>query len=116
MSRPRRHACRAREGLSRSQLMAWLAWKVMDRTSGDDDVAKLKGFIALHRGLTAHWLAKDKPYNHLSAWVWMLLEASWRDRRRLVDGVVVDVPRGSFIASVRFMAEAWGWSRHRVVD
>jgi hypothetical protein len=55
-----------------------------------------------------------EPFTERTAWIWLIEEAAWKTARRRVGAVIVDVQRGQLAASVRFLAEAWGWSKSRV--
>lgn len=63
------------------------------------------GFIYLHRSLHSHWIAARSE--HLAAWIDLLMLANWKDRKQPVVGGVVVVPRGSCLASERFLQKRW---------
>jgi DNA-binding transcriptional MocR family regulator len=46
--------------------------------------------------------------------VWLIEEAVWEDRKRDIGGKTVTLKRGQVGHSLRFMAEAWGWSKSGV--
>lgn len=46
--------------------------------------------------------------------MWLVMEASWKDRTKRIGSVVVDLKRGQLAASIRFMADAWGWEKSTV--
>lgn len=69
------------------------------------------GWISIHRELRDCWVANDKPYNYMAAWVDLLLMASHKDTKLLFDGNLIDVKRGSFITSILKLSDRWGWSR-----
>lgn len=73
-----------------------------------------KGWIKLDRGVLNHWLWKDKPFSEGQAWVHLLLMANHEDKVILFNGKKVKIPRGSFITSMRKLANEWGWSKDRV--
>lgn len=56
----------------------------------------------------------NEPFTEREAWIWLVKEASWKPRERRVGRVVVQTARGQLAQSVRFMAEAWQWSKSRV--
>lgn len=70
------------------------------------------GFIYLHRQLRDHPYWEDPE--RLKAWIDILLMAAWKDTRRMVGVTQVDLKRGEFIASERFLAKRWKWSRGKV--
>lgn len=74
-----------------------------------------RGVFAVDRGIFDHYLFKSKePFSRREAWLWLLSEAEWRPQRRMVSGQIVELSRGQLSHSVRFMAEAWGWSKSAV--
>lgn len=56
----------------------------------------------------------DEPFSRREAWIWLIAEASWKDRERNVGGKVIALPRGSLLAPSRFLAKAWTWSEPKV--
>lgn len=56
----------------------------------------------------------DEPFSEREAWIWMIAEACWKPREKRVGSIVVELDRGQFAASIRFMAEAFSWHRNRV--
>ena len=78
-----------------------------------------RGYIALARGILGHPIVgARKPFDYFAAWVWLLFEASWKERRvRVTNGRTVSalqVKRGQLSYSRDYMAGAWGWSPKRV--
>lgn len=74
-----------------------------------------RGVFAVDRGIFDHYLFKSKePFSRREAWLWLLSEAEWKPQRRMVSGQIVELSRGQLSHSVRFMAEAWGWSKSAV--
>lgn len=55
-----------------------------------------------------------EPFTQREAWLWLISEASFKPGRRRGSTGVVDLQRGEFSHSIRFMAEAWRWSKSRV--
>lgn len=56
----------------------------------------------------------DEPLTQREAWLWIISEAAFKARRVRGPGGPVDLERGEFCHSVRFMATAWSWSKSRV--
>jgi hypothetical protein len=73
-----------------------------------------RGYICLSRGALDHEFFRRKEYSEFEAWVWLLTEAAWKPRSRRVGEFVVQLNRGQLVASVRHLAEVWGWSKGRV--
>ena len=62
---------------------------------------------------------RDNPvfrgeYDKASAWLWMIEHAAWKPRRFDIKGKAVTLERGQLVASLRFMAEVWGWKKDKV--
>lgn len=70
-----------------------------------------EGYIALHRRIREHPYWQDPE--RLRAWIDILFMAAWKPHRRMVGTRQVFLPRGSFVASERFLAKRWHWSRGR---
>lgn len=69
------------------------------------------GYYKMHRGWMDHAVLGGGKFSRRDAWVWLIEEASWTDRRRDIGGRTVELRRGQLTASVRFLAEAWGWPK-----
>lgn len=72
----------------------------------------MSGFIIMHRSALDHPILKDAAKFH--AWFWLIANAAWKPTRARVKGKVITLERGELTYSVRFLAEAWGWSKSRV--
>ncbi|OOY20867.1 hypothetical protein BMI86_10195 [Thioclava sp. DLFJ5-1] len=72
------------------------------------------GTINIARDL---WDDPDFPnekFSEREAWIWLIAEAAWKPRQKRVASCVFDLQRGQVALSVRFAAQAWGWSKSRV--
>lgn len=74
----------------------------------------MTGTVAISRALFTSAAFRSEPLSEREAWIWMIMEASWRDRTVRAGDAVVETQRGQFAASVRYMAKAWDWSPARV--
>jgi hypothetical protein len=74
----------------------------------------VSGTVNIARALFQDEAFKDQPYTEREAFMWLVMEASWKDRVKRVGTVVVDLKRGQLAASVRFMADAWSWEKSTV--
>lgn len=73
------------------------------------------GVFAVDRGVFDHPLfATGEPFSRREAWLWLVAEAAWKPRQVNRNGVIIDLQRGQLAHSIRFMAEAWGWSKSAV--
>lgn len=73
-----------------------------------------RGVFAVDRGIWDDPDFASEPLTEREAFLWLVSEAAWKPYRRRVDGKVVELERGQLCHSVRFMAEAWKWSKSRV--
>lgn len=74
----------------------------------------MSGTVNISRKLWADEAFKDEPLTEREAFVWLIMEASWKDRTKRVGDYVVETARGQLAASIRFMAKAWAWSPAKV--
>jgi len=74
----------------------------------------MSGTVKIARAIFDHGAFADEPFTEREAWIWLIMEAAWKPRKRRVGDYVVDVDRGQVAASVRFMAKAWSWSAPKV--
>lgn len=74
-----------------------------------------QGYIYLDRKIRDHWIWDLEPYSKGQAWIDLILSASHKDSKFPFDGKPVIVKRGSFITSIRKLADRWRWSRDKVV-
>lgn len=72
------------------------------------------GSFFVSRAIWDHCEFEPEPFSQREAFLWLISEAAWKPCRRRAGRVVVDLKRGQLCASIRFMAEAWGWSKSRV--
>ncbi len=75
------------------------------------------GYLPLSRrmfdGRDVFWSAKE-PFDRRSAWVDLCQLAQFGAREVLIGDVLVELDRGQFIASERWLAERWHWSKTTV--
>lgn len=73
-----------------------------------------RGVFAVDRGIWDHPVFADEPLTEREAWQWLIGEASFKARTRNVAGRQIPLRRGQLAASVRFMADRWGWGKSSV--
>jgi hypothetical protein len=73
----------------------------------------VSGFILMHRAALDHPLFQGDSAR-LGAWLWLVGNACWKPTRIKIKGSIIQLERGEMSFSVRFLAEAWGWSKSRV--
>lgn len=75
-------------------------------------MANKPGYISVHRKIQDHWIWSDPE--RFRAWMDILLSAQFHDSEKMVNGVLIKVPRGSWFVSQRTLQKRWGWSRTKV--
>lgn len=68
------------------------------------------GVFAVHRGIWEHTSFDDEPFTQREAWIWLISEAAYRPFKKRVAGHVIELKRGQVCHSLRFIADAWGWT------
>ena len=71
------------------------------------------GHYQMHRGWMDNAVFRSK-FCRAAAWVWLIESAAWKPRKFDIKGKNVTLGRGQLVASIRYMAEAWGWNRGAV--
>lgn len=54
------------------------------------------------------------PYDKRSAWLWLIANATWKDRSVNNKGKIIKLQRGQILAGRAFLAKQWGWSEKKV--
>jgi hypothetical protein len=72
------------------------------------------GVFAVSRAIFDHPDFADEPFTEREAWLWLISEAAFKARRVRGPSGPVSLDRGELCHSVRFMADAWKWSKSRV--
>lgn len=72
------------------------------------------GVFAVARNIFEHELFDDEPFTQREAWLWLIREAAWKERRVRVGKKLCAVKRGQLATSMRFMADKWQWSEAKV--
>lgn len=73
------------------------------------------GYIKLHKCIRHNWLWTDEePFDKRSAWIDLLLLASWKDEKRLYGGKLIEFKRGNVHVSLTELASRWKWHRTTV--
>jgi hypothetical protein len=61
-----------------------------------------------------HGVLDKGPYDRRSAWLWLIANAAWRDKRINHKGKPLVLKRGQVLAGRKFLAETWGWGEQMV--
>lgn len=72
------------------------------------------GFYLMHRGWQDHPVFRNEEFSRRDAFVWLIEEAAYQDRRVAMPSGEVTLRRGQIGHSIRFMAKAWKWEESRV--
>jgi len=74
----------------------------------------MSGTVNISRDIWSDTAFKEQPFTEREAFMWMVMEASWKPREKRIGSVVVSLERGQLAASIRFMANAWNWQKSTV--
>mgnify|MGYP000877786057 CR=1 FL=1 len=74
------------------------------------------GFIKLHRQIIENELYREpRKFSKLEAWLYILLNAKYKEETEVHYGTEVIIPIGSFATSCTQLARAWGWDKKAVI-
>jgi hypothetical protein len=73
----------------------------------------VSGTVNISRRLFDSEAFKDEPMTEREAWVWLVMEASWKERKKRVGDFIVSLDRAQLAHSTRFMAETWKWTHSK---
>ncbi len=74
----------------------------------------MSGYISLPRAIFDDTTFKDEVLSEREAYLWMLMEARWKGGSKRLGAGIYELERGQLATSVRFLAQAWKWSKSRV--
>lgn len=69
----------------------------------------MSGWIRIDRKIFGHEFFAREQMSEREAWIWMLSRAAWEDTTHRVGGDLHDVPRGSFMATLRELQSVFMW-------
>lgn len=84
------------------------------RRIGTQSMAVGRGVFAVDRGVFDHPMFKREPLCEIAAWIWLLREAQWEDKRVRVGNSVIPLKRGQLAHSRRHLAREWQWDESKV--
>ena len=73
-----------------------------------------RGTINVERSIWSDPAFKDQPMTEREAYIWLVMEASYRPREMRVGHNAQQLKRGQLAHALRFMAEAWKWPKSTV--
>ena len=74
----------------------------------------MSGYVKVSRAIFSHGMFKEEPYTEVQAWIWFICGASYKDDTVRVGHLIIDVKRGEYVASIRFLAKKFKWTTSRV--
>jgi len=72
------------------------------------------GYYRMERGWQDHELFEGERYCRRAAWEWLIAHAVWRRTTVTIRGTLIALERGQLCFSLRYLAEAWGWTISQV--
>lgn len=69
----------------------------------------MSGWVRVQRDVFDHDFFAKEPMSEREAWLWMLAKAAWDNTRHRVGSQMVDVPRGSFMVTLRELQSVFMW-------
>ena len=72
-----------------------------------------QGWVPVKRQIQEHWLWKDKPFSQGQAWIDLIMLANYEDKKMPYKGEIITCERGTVNLSISYLANRWGWSRHK---
>lgn len=64
--------------------------------------------------MLAHDVFDNEPFDKRSAWLWLIANAAWKDRRVNHKGKSVELRRGEVLIGRAHLAKVWGWGEQQV--
>jgi len=74
----------------------------------------MSGYIKLHRSICENPMWESEPFTKSQAWVDLLLNANYVERKIIIRGQTLTVQRGQIAWSEVTMSARWKWSRNKV--
>jgi hypothetical protein len=76
----------------------------------------MQGYIKIDRSILYHpaLYKRGQVFCEKGAFLWLLLEASFVDRKYRIKDKEIYLKRGQLCCSLSYMAEAWGWDKSKV--
>lgn len=72
-------------------------------------------WVRIDCAILDHAMFKRSEFSEREAWIWMIVNAAWKDTRHRVGGEMMDVSRGSLFVTLRELQSAWGWASDKRV-
>ena len=69
----------------------------------------MSGWVRIERDVFGHDFFAKEPMSEREAWLWMIAKAAYADTRHRVGADMLDVPRGSFMTTLRELQGVFMW-------
>ena len=73
------------------------------------------GYIKLHRKIWDTEILNQERFDRLSAWLWLISHANYKEKSVMIRGNMYKVQRGQMITSIRKLSEIWQWNPRTVM-
>jgi len=78
-------------------------------------VSEINNYIPISRKLFEHqFWCEERVYSRFEAWIDILQSTRFEDTKLLIGNRFIEVKRGQFTVSLRYLAERWKWSTKKV--
>lgn len=71
-------------------------------------------WVRVSTEMLEHEVLCKGPFDRRSAWLWLITNAAWKDRRVNHKGKPIILKRGQVLAGRSYLAETWGWGEQMV--
>lgn len=79
-------------------------------------MSEISNYIPISRKIFEHrFWCEDREYSRFEAWIDLIQSARFEDGKKYIGNKVLHLKRGQIHASIRFLADRWGWSTKRVL-
>jgi len=72
------------------------------------------GTVNIARSIWSNPAFKRQPFTEREAFIYLVMEASWKARDKRVGDKIIPLQRGQLAVSIRFLADAWSWEKSTV--
>lgn len=69
----------------------------------------MSGYFAVDRGIFENGFFAAEPFSEREAWLWLIAEAAWKEKRVRRGSTTLDLARGELAHALDFMRKAWKW-------
>lgn len=70
----------------------------------------MSGWVSISRDIFSHDFFPPEPLTEREAWLWLIINAAWRETAHRVGSKAITVERGSLITTLRTLQKEWRWN------